>query len=577
MGSLGAPSSSLRRYLVPTGVTQPTLTGSDWRYAAMHFPEMVAGAVGRRPDQSTAPFEGKLRRSPYGSRTFQEGVRRAKEASQRRQNRKRKRRSRSPGGKKAARLRAGQSRKTDDSESSAHDLDSVHDRWDTSDEEDVPPPATTAGVDSEAFSDVFPGLAPAVAVLEVMCRAASLSGKLSGDNRAEQAHQTDYEATSIALEAKEFILRYVAVLFGPLHTPKAHRLASHFLAELLDRGNITEADTSINEGLHGRCKAMYERSNKHVSTFTAQMMRSEQKLACVLAEAASERKEDDAVRGRAEAGEAAAKSVGGMPAAVVVVDADVAVPDGQIPPADESGTSGGESVGRGEAHGAERGWTGGGQGGGNRPCGLSAVVRVRGRRSSVAELSTMEGGALAGLGATVEADDGQMVYVTNSMPFMATFEWGAPAVKQRLCAARSNHGKPFYDFLRFTDGSAATGFSYGRALLAINGVDGVARRGVVVQRLVLTDYNRKCVRTRFGDTHLRWDMDEETSFPRLAFVPLDDVQRLELIGPDFASLCARHGLFATPSNSPNTAEERALQRWFVNNFYAWTSAKLKEL
>jgi len=131
--------------------------------------------------------------------------------------------------------------------------------------------------------------------------------------------------------------------------------------------------------------------------------------------------------------------------------------------------------------------------------------------------------------------------------------------------------------LRFTDGSAATFFSYCRALLAINGVDGAARRGVVVQRLVLTDYNRNCVRTRFGDTHLRWDMDGETSFPRLAFVPLDDVQKMELIELDFSSLRARHGLFATPSNSPNTAEERALQRWFVNNFYAWTSAKLKEL
>lgn len=98
MGSLGVPSSLLRTYLVPTGVTQPTLTGSDWHYAAMHFPGLVAGAVGLRPDQSTAPFAGKLPRSPYGNRTFQTVVRRAKEASQRRHNVKRKRLSRSPDG-----------------------------------------------------------------------------------------------------------------------------------------------------------------------------------------------------------------------------------------------------------------------------------------------------------------------------------------------------------------------------------------------------------------------------------------------------------------------------------------------
>jgi len=74
---------SLRRYLVPSGVTQPTLTGSDWRYAVMHFPGMVAGAVGRRPDESSAPFAGKLRRSPYGSRSFQEEERRARVVAQR--------------------------------------------------------------------------------------------------------------------------------------------------------------------------------------------------------------------------------------------------------------------------------------------------------------------------------------------------------------------------------------------------------------------------------------------------------------------------------------------------------------
>lgn len=566
---------SLRRYLVPSGVTQPTLTGSDWRYAVMHFPGMVAGAVGRRPDESSAPFAGKLRRSPYGSRSFQEEERRARVVAQRLQNRKRKRSGRSPGGKNATRPRAGQWRKADESHSSAGDAESVNHRWATTDDEDVVPPADRSGVDSKAFADLFPAMSPADAVLEVMCRAAALSGKLSGDNRVEQAHQTEEEATAIASDAAEFISRYVAILFGPLHTPKAHRLASHLLAELLDRGNLTEADTSINEGLHGRCKAMYDRSNKHVSTFTAQMMRSEQTLACVLAEAATERRED-VERGRALLDAAAAEFVAPGPFTEVAVDADVSVPEGREALSDDSGTSDENSVARGAALGAERAATGARHGGGGRRRSLSAL-RVRGSRSTVAELSTMNGGALAGLGEAVGADDDQMVYVANSLSFLATFEWGASSVQQRLYAARSNHGKPFYDFFRFTDDSSATGCSYGRALLAINGINGVARRGVVVQRLALAEKDPKCVRTRFGGTQLRWEVDETTSFPTLSFVPLDNVQRLELVEPDFASLCARHSLFATPSNTPNTVEERALQRWFVNNFYSWTSAKLKEL
>lgn len=85
------------------------------------------------------------------------------------------------------------------------------------------------------------------------------------------------------------------------------------------------------------------------------------------------------------------------------------------------------------------------------------------------------------------------------------------------------------------------------------------------------------MRTRFGGTQLGLEVDETTSLPTLSFVSLDNVQILELFEPDFASLCRRHGLFSTPFNTANTAEERALERWFVNSFYSWTSAKLKEL
>jgi len=482
---------------------------------------MVAGAVGRRGADSTAPFAGILRRSQYGSRTWQKEQELIKSSKRKK-----------PGG-KAGRTSKRPLSSSDDGDGAAScsgaSEGGAPDFWWSSDE-DVLEPVSTSGVDSLAFADLFPDMDVADAVLDVVCRAAALSGKLSGDNRAVQGDTTSAEVEELAQEADAFITRHVAVLFGPLNTPKAHQIANHLLGELLDRGNLTEADTSVNEGLHSQCKAMYERTNKHVDSFTVQMLRHAQTLEAILADTPEPLEVPTGGPRRRRKRRTRQPAPGGATAA----------PDQQI--ADES-----------------------------------ADVRVRGQRVPVHELAVGDGGVLAGLDDVLRVGAHASVAVQNSLPFTAVFEWGASPMDLRVNASPMSYNKPYYDHVRYRDPSAPDGVAWGRARLVYDGIDGSARSGVVVQRLCAAEYKPGCVRTRHGDTRLRWDMDCTTGFPKLANVAINDVMRLEQIEPDFESLCARGGLFMTPDISPNTAEERVLERFFINSFHPWTSAKLKPL
>lgn len=111
-------------------------------------------------------------------------------------------------------------------------------------------PVSTTGIPSAAIQELFPGASVDDAVIEVVCRAAALSCRLSGDNRCFQGDKMDEEAFSIADEATALVTRYVAVLFGALNTPKIHERAAHLLAHFRGHGNITDADTSVNETFH---------------------------------------------------------------------------------------------------------------------------------------------------------------------------------------------------------------------------------------------------------------------------------------------------------------------------------------
>jgi len=136
---------------------------------------------------------------------------------------------------------------------------------------------------SAEYLAVFGEKATHDAVVEVVCRGACIMGKLCGDNKEEGYIMNEADCNTLAEEAFEFVTKYVRVLFGAINTTKFHALAYHLLSEFLLRGNVIEADTSINEALHKLIKVMWQNSNKQGTSFVLQMLRCEQTLAHIIA------------------------------------------------------------------------------------------------------------------------------------------------------------------------------------------------------------------------------------------------------------------------------------------------------
>lgn len=81
-----------------------------------------------------------------------------------------------------------------------------------------------------------------------------------------------------------------------------------------------------------------------------------------------------------------------------------------------------------------------------------------------------------------------------------------------------------------------------------------------------------CALTRYGCTRLAWQFENDASqWPELEVVNVDELRRVEHVHPDFTDLSERHGLRATPTTAPDTAEERRAARFFNNAFYPWTT------
>ena len=386
-------------------------------------------------------------------------------------------------------------------------------------DEELPDPVVPDVVSSAKYRRLYGNLPLHRAVVDVYCRMAALGGRLMGDNVADTVHMSEQQMRTLADEATVLIHDYVDLLFGPAQTTKAHRLADHLLAALLDNGNLWEGDTSENEALHGPCKRMYARTNKRGPTIVLQMMRAAETQCEVLRELRLQEIGDD-------------DDDDGLHRLLEEV---VAV------------------------HGVETTPT------------IPLSRSHRGLRMRVAEAEQMQG--MARLGSLLEADDNCSLVVSPSFTFHCTFEWGAASIVQTACATDSYLGKPRYDHIWYVDSSGERQLGWVR--LVVRMLRGVVDDFVVVRCMKEVSSLPHCSLTRSGCKRMAWSFSTpDEAWPKIARVPLASVLRLEHVVPDFQNLGDRHGLRAVPSNTPDTAAERRAERFFTNVFHPFTSRVL---
>lgn len=540
-----------------SGASQVTLTGSDWRHAVAYWPGMVAGLLGPRPDGSVAPCAATPRQSKYGAR----------------------RRKKAKGG-KDEQGRGGTKRKRASPPAPSLYMAAVvaGDETDTDGETWVHDPVAPVDRNQSNYKNAFGSMPLHDAVLEVVCRAAVLVGHLCGDNVDRGLGMLQSEAEALGDEAYEFLTKYVAALLGASHNSKVHRLAYHLLMALMFHGNLTEGDTSVNEMIHKLCKVMYSRTNKKVDGYTLQMLRCEQTLSLVLDEARAEMaamSDAPAARDAPAAGDA--PDAGEDPPRVEA-DADGVEEDAEASEADDMAAlrawDGGEDLlsdadGTLDSGDEDMEW------GGSKSDG--PAKRLSGMRVNVVALAAgMAGGVLAGLGALLGVQGGEVLVVRTGAWINPVCEWGAELKAQRIHTTKKNHGAPWYDHVRYKDPAKPEDILYGHAQLSIFAVGGNSVEALVVQRLVPATAHPDCVRTRFHAQRLRWAMEDGAMVPALAVVLLKNVCRLEQIEPDMAPLTERSGMFFKP-DLPQTAGEWRSRRFFINPHHTWTSAPQLEL
>jgi len=393
-------------------------------------------------------------------------------------------------------------------------------------EEVLPDPVVPDVTTSAKYRELYGNLPLHRAVLDVYCRLAALGGRLMGDNMHNTTHMSERQMRSLADEAQDLIIQRVDLLFGPAHTTKAHRLANHLLATLLNNGNLWEGDTSENERLHGPCKKMYgRRTNRRGPGIVLQMMRASETQSEVLRELrhlADEKSEE-----RDDLQDLLGDLLGDN------IDADA----GDVP---------------------------------TEPI-VSLPRSHRGQRLTVMGARSMRG--LERLGELLGVDPGCSLVVSPSFAFFCTFEWGAPSVVQTACATESFMGKPRYDHIWYTDPSGQR--RMGLLRLVVRMLDGAVDDFVVVWCMDEVSSVPDCALTRSGCRRMAWQFSTpDAEWPDLARVPLERVLRLEHTVVDFQDLGDRRGLRAVPSNTPDTVVERRAARFFTNSFYPFTSRML---
>lgn len=351
------------------------------------------------------------------------------------------------------------------------------------------------------------------AVLTMFCQAAMVNGMLFGDNEYSLAVMPDSTAVAIA-DAAHVLGRMIQVLLGPVHTTKLHRLMYHLLQELRGRGNLAEGDTSENESKHTTCKQMFRRSNKRGPTLPLQMLRAEETQNYIVE---AHQKEERAAR--------RAVSERGAPASTTE----------------------------------------------------EPVASYRGVRVTLSSVAAWDGLSALPACLGVDATDAGSTTVTlgNTASILATFDWGEPAqpVRQFVRGAEDFHGSPWRSHVLYASADGTRRRGVVRVLL--RGVNAEKCQSAVVQCLREAPARPRCVLTRYGCQRLAWDFASASDgWPRLEVIELSSIVRVEQVHVDWGDLAGRRGIFAMPSTTPDTAEERHRARFFTNVFYPWVSRSM---
>jgi len=384
-------------------------------------------------------------------------------------------------------------------------------------------------VHTQRYLHVFGSMPIDDAVLDTFCRAARLGGALFGDNVACTTAHTEAEVKAMEAAASALGVDSIQTLYGHINTSKLHRLVQHLGDELRARGNLWEGDTSENERLHSSCKRMFHRSNKRGPTVTLQMIRCDEAQSAVLQDV-QEANEDMGGGASDEVG-----SGGGTDGAPGGVDA--------------VGGSGGVPA-------------------------QTADLSFSGRARRVPVSALRRTPELVRIADALGADTTAWVTTHNTVRIVARFEWGAPAAVQHLRATHDFAGKPWYSYVRYETSDG--GIGWGRIRVVLRSIGAQRRSCVVLQRLRPVAPRAGCVLTRYSCVRLQWDFESsDDEHPALEVVDATRILRSEDVQVDYRDLADRHGLFATLSNSPDTAAERRACRFFTNPFFPWTTRALR--
>jgi len=309
-------------------------------------------------------------------------------------------------------------------------------------------------------------------------------------------------------------------LFGPLHTPKLHRLLAHVFDELRLRGSLLAGDTGVNEAKHKGVKAAYARTNRGRADHALQLLMAEQ-VADVLSWASMEENggNNESIADNNDAASSAPEAVA-SPAAVVAapgVAVDTASP---------------------------------------------RLLR-HGRSVRVGTLAAER--SIEGLAQCLELSNNDILTVP-----VGTFLARGAALRrggdrrQIVRACNDYYGAPWYDWVEYNtiDGRRRVG----RARVVISGVGKRAVRLLVVERACVAPAVSGCPFAAYKCTRLRFDTRDAGVTPTLECVPVSRVLRVLCVEHDWVDWVRRHGLEVMPTLVPTTREEVANARFFVNVF-----------